>query len=93
MEVQIIRADMHKDEEKHYVGHTIFKLADHKSEYEITFFSKRGKDWDYSLNFAGEPGNEEEFLKTDTLVEEDDDLFDTLLDAALDTMEEEAKEE
>ncbi|MEC0371393.1 hypothetical protein [Paenibacillus chibensis] len=86
MEFQIIKADMKQDEDKHYLGHVTFTLEGHKSQYEITLFSKRGKEWDYSLNFAGESGVEEEFLKADELLEEDDDLFDALVDAALDSM-------
>lgn len=86
MDFKVIQADMMQDEEKHYVGHTVFTLEGHKSRYELTFFSKRGKDWDYSLNFADEPGSEEEMLKADELLAENDDLFDALLDAALDTM-------
>ncbi|MGN7357011.1 hypothetical protein ACTHPF_06555 [Paenibacillus sp. SAF-054] len=87
MELQIIKTDMKQDEDKQYIGHVTFTLAGHHSQYEITLFSKKGKEWDYSLNFAGESGLEEEFLKMDELLEEDDDLFDALLDAALDSME------
>lgn len=87
MEYQIMKADMAQDDEKHYLGHVTFTLAGHHSQYEITLFSKNGKDWDYSLNFAGDSGIEEEFLKADELLEEDDDLFDALVDAALDSME------
>ena len=87
MNVEIISAKMQKDEEKHYLGSTIFKFEDQQSLYEITFSSKRGKDWDYSLSFAKESGSEEEMLATDQMIEEDDELFDSLLDAALNTME------
>ncbi|BFH62305.1 MULTISPECIES: hypothetical protein [Paenibacillus] len=86
MEFQIIKADMSLDEEKHYLGHVTFSLAGHQTPYEITLFSKKQNQWDYSLNFSGDSGVEEEFLKADELLEEDDDLFDALVDAALDTM-------
>ncbi|WP_151736392.1 hypothetical protein [Paenibacillus tengchongensis] len=92
MSVQIVRAAMGRDEDNHYIGKTVFHYSDHKAPYEITFFSKKGKDWDYSLSFAGEPGSEEQFLSLDALLETDDDLFDELLDAALDN-EAEATEE
>ncbi|WP_152398021.1 hypothetical protein [Paenibacillus cellulositrophicus] len=87
MDFTIIEAGMKLDEERHYVGHTIFTLEGHKSKYEVTFFSKKGDDWDYSLNYADESGSEEEMLQADARLEEDDDLFDALLDAAMDTME------
>ncbi|AIQ18629.1 hypothetical protein NST99_18225 [Paenibacillus sp. FSL L8-0470] len=87
MNVQIIKAELKREEDKSYVGRTVFTLDNHKSPYEITFFSKRGSEWDYSFSFAGEPGSEEQFLEIDTLLENDDDLFNQLLDAALDTQD------
>lgn len=83
-QITIERAGMQRNEENHFVGYTVFSLEGQASVYEITFMSKKGKDWDYSLNFAGEPGPEEEFLKADALIEESDELFDDLLDAAID---------
>ncbi|WP_150271705.1 hypothetical protein [Paenibacillus tepidiphilus] len=85
MRVQIVQAVMNRDEDNHYIGRTVFHYSDHKARYEITFFSKKGKDWDYSLSFAEEPGSEEQLLALDALLETDDDLFDELLDAALDS--------
>lgn len=85
--VNIVKAEMKREEDRSYVGRTVFTLEQHKSPYEITFFSKRGTEWDYSLSFADEPGSEEQFLETDNLLETDDDIFNQLLDAALDTQE------
>lgn len=62
----------------------MFKTDGDKSVYEITFMSKNGKDWDYSLHFTEQSGDEEELLKMDELLENDDDLYNQLLDAALD---------
>jgi len=87
MTVEISAAEMRRNEDGSFVGKTIFTLDNHKAQYEITFYSKRGSEWDYSLSFAGEPGNEEQFLQTDALLETDDDLYNQLLDAALDTQE------
>ncbi|KKO55274.1 hypothetical protein [Paenibacillus sp. DMB20] len=83
-QLKVTRAGMHRNEEGHFVGYAVFSAEGHVSAYEITFLSKDGRDWDYSLNFAGEPGPEEQFLKIDSLIEEDDELFDDLLDAAID---------
>ena len=83
----IISAEMNRKEDRSYVGRTIFTLDNHKAPYEITFYSTRGTEWDYSLSFAGEPGSEEQFLETDELLENDDDVYNALLDAALDKQE------
>lgn len=85
MNVEIVKAELKREEDKSFIGRTVFTIEQHNSPYEITFFSKRGSEWDYSLSFAGEPGSEEQFLEVDTLLERDDDFFNQLLDAALDT--------
>lgn len=82
MNVTILHAKMEHQADSGYVGQVQFTLENHKSAYEITFFSKKGREWDYSLNFANESGSEEEFLAADAMIEEDDDLFNQLLDAA-----------
>ncbi|NMO95877.1 hypothetical protein [Paenibacillus lemnae] len=79
----IKRAAMQLDDESRFVGSTIFEVEGHTGAYEITFLSKNGKDWDYSLHFADEPGPEEQFLLIDAQLEENEDLFDDLLDAAV----------
>ncbi|MEK4460752.1 MULTISPECIES: hypothetical protein [Paenibacillus] len=87
MNLEIVSAEMSRKEDKSYVGRTVFTLENHKAPYEITFFSTRGTEWDYSLSFAGEPGSEEQFLETDALLENNDDVYNQLLDAALDQQE------
>ena len=72
---------MKRDDSDQFVGYTVFSIDGHASAYEITFLSKNGRDWDYSLNFAGEPGIEEQFLQIDERIEADNELFDDLLDA------------
>ncbi|GAB6930261.1 hypothetical protein JCM10914A_42440 [Paenibacillus sp. JCM 10914] len=85
-EIRIERADMKRDDDQ-FVGYTVFTIDGHSSPYEITFLSKNGRDWDYSLSFAGEPGQEEQFLQIDERMESDNELFDDLLDAAIDASE------
>ncbi|MFC3746755.1 hypothetical protein [Paenibacillus sp. GCM10012306] len=87
MAAEIVSAEMRRNEDGSFVGRTVFTLENHTSPYEITFYSKKGSEWDYSLSFAGEPGSEEQFLQTDTLLEEDDEIFNQLLDAAIDAQE------
>lgn len=82
-QIQIERAGMQRSDEDHFIGYTIFAYEGHAEPYEITFYSKDGRNWDYSLNFADEPGLEEQFLAVDELIENNDDLFDDLLDAAI----------
>lgn len=82
MEVQIIDASMGFSKEDGYLGHVAFQVANHKFTYEITLHSKRGKEWDYALNFLNEPGREEDILVVEEAIEEDDELFDKLVEAA-----------
>lgn len=86
MKVNVVEAQMHQDNEGAFLGKTIFEVEGHKAAYEITFYSKKGKEWDYSLNYAAESGIEAEFLSVDEKLEEDDDLFDMLLEAAEQTL-------
>jgi hypothetical protein len=84
MKINTIRADMTFNEEDGYVGHVHFEVEGHRKPYEITLQSdKRGREWSYSLVFDGEPGSEEEIQALDELLEEDDELFDPLVEAAM----------
>ncbi|MNW24035.1 hypothetical protein D3C74_07460 [compost metagenome] len=83
----VISATMRKEEDGSFLGQAVFKMEGQKSAFEISFFSKKGKEWDYSLHYAEGERIEEELLAIDELLAEDDDLFDMLLDAARDTME------
>lgn len=82
MELNVVSAEMGKDEEGAFLGKTVFKVPGHKAPYEVTFYSKKGKEWDYSLHFYDEPGADEEMDAVDAFLEEDD-AFDLLLDAAM----------
>ncbi|MNN61462.1 hypothetical protein D3C81_1766970 [compost metagenome] len=88
MNLTIVTAEMKKAEDGTYLGKTIFRAESHKADYEITFYSKRGNDWDYSLSYANEPGVEEQLIEVDQAIEQNDELFDRLLDAAWDTLQE-----
>ena len=87
MNIHIEHVDMKRNVDGHFVGHAVFTVDDQKAKYEITFFSKRGKEWDYSLNFAKEPGSEEELFRLDQILEENDELYNELLDAAIASQE------
>lgn len=91
MNVTIIHAEMTQDKEKGYSGSVQFEVEGHKQPYEITLqlTSIRGTTWDYSLRFAKESGSEEQIDAVEKAIEEDDDLFDLLIDAAAATLPEE----
>lgn len=90
MQLNIVKASMSQREDGTYAGQVVFSLERFSSTYEITFFSKKGKEWDYSLNFTEQSGSEEEMLAMDELLEEDDDLFEQLLAAAKQQMNHDA---
>jgi hypothetical protein len=85
MNIAIKQANISKDSEGAFLGKTVFEVEGHEQPYEITFYSKKGRDWDYSLHFHLEPGDEEKLLAVDAYIEESDEAFDSLLDAALDS--------
>jgi hypothetical protein len=87
MNIQIGTAEMKLDPESGYVGQVRFAVEGHTQDYEITLFSKKGKDWDYGLHFAGAPGSEEHINAVEAFLEEDDDAFAALVEAALDVLE------
>lgn len=87
MNIQIEQASIHQLAEDEYKGNVIFRLEGYVHPYEISFFSKNGRDWDYSLHFTAQSGNEEEYMKLDERLESDDELFDQLLDAALQSVD------
>ncbi|MBP3961743.1 hypothetical protein [Paenibacillus lignilyticus] len=94
MNITIIHAAMTHDKENGYKGNVQFEVEGHKHPYEITLQlnSLRGTTWDYSLLFAKEPGSEEQINAVEAAIEQDDDLFDSLIDAAAATLPEEEEE-
>lgn len=87
MNIQIDSADMKHDPEEGYVGQVRFRVEEHPHAYEITLFSKKGKEWDYGLHFAGEPGSEAHIDAVEAHLEENDEAFDRFIEAVLDAKE------
>ncbi|MCG7406439.1 hypothetical protein MH117_03345 [Paenibacillus sp. ACRRX] len=87
MSLHIEQAALKQIAENEFTGNVIFKLEGFHYPYEISFFSKNGRDWDYSLHFTSQSGDEDEYTKLDERLEQDDELFDALLDAALQSHE------
>jgi hypothetical protein len=80
--INVLEASMTHSKEDGYVGKVEFRVENHKQPYEITLYSKNNKDWMYSLNFLNESGSEEEIDALEELLEEDDELYNLLVDAA-----------
>lgn len=83
MNIQVIDAAMDYSEEDGYVGRVEFSVQGQPAAYEITLQSKKARDWSYSLHFAKESGAEEDILLLEERLEEDDELFDQLVEAAM----------
>jgi hypothetical protein len=85
VKVNILSTNMTHSEENGYLGHVQFEVDGHKKPYEMTLQSDRRLDkWNYALNFLNESGNEEEIEAVEKAIEEDDEFFDTLVEATLD---------
>jgi hypothetical protein len=83
MEIMIRNVVMSRTDEDGWLGKVEFAVKDHKEPYEIVFHSKDGRDWGYSLHFLDESGPEEEIDALDRYLEENDEAYEMLLDAAL----------
>ncbi|MFC6331041.1 hypothetical protein ACFP56_00285 [Paenibacillus septentrionalis] len=88
MNVMINHAKMTKSKEDGYVGAVHFEVEGHQQAYEITLHSKRGSDWGYGLFFLEGSGNEEQLLEVEDEIEENDELFERLIEAGLAALEE-----
>ena len=86
MEIKIIQASMTKDDENGYVGKVHFEVDGHREPYEIVLQSKRGREWGYSLTFLGESGPDGLIDLVDDYLDENDDAFDMLVEAARQTL-------
>jgi len=76
-----------------YSGYVHFEAEGHKAAYELTLIGKKSSEWSYSLNFLNGPGVEEEINAVEQEIEENDELFDSLIDAAMETVVRETQEE
>jgi len=87
VKITILNAIMSHHPKDGYLGHVTFGVDGHKQPYELTLQSDRKPDdWNYSLHFAGEPGPEEEIDAVDRVIDEDDDVFDMLVEAAMEKL-------
>jgi predicted RNase H-like HicB family nuclease len=82
MKMTIIEAAMTYSKEDGYVGKVQFQVDTHKYPYEIALHSKKGKEWSYGLFFLNEPGAEEDIFAVEDYLEENDEAFEQLVEAA-----------
>ncbi|MEK0313915.1 hypothetical protein [Cohnella sp. 56] len=88
MNVTIREATLAKDEENGYVGKVVFEVEGHDAPYEMALQSDKGKEWSYSLLFAGSSGSEAQIDAVDRELEENDELFDRMITAAEEALQE-----
>jgi hypothetical protein len=88
LKAEIIHADMTYSESDGYLGHVHFRVEGHKQPYELTLHSEGNlDDWNYSLNYLRESGLEHEIEAVERAIEEDDEFFDQLAEAAVKCLE------
>lgn len=86
MNITILEATMNYTKESGYVGQVHFEIAGQPNQYEITLHSRKATEWGYGLFFLNESGNEDQLLAVEDMLEEDDEMFDYLVNAARATL-------
>ena len=82
LEITILQARMEHSKADGYVGNVEFQVEHHKAPYEITLYSRDNKEWMYGLHFLHESGNEQEIFLVEDFLDENDESFDRLVQAA-----------
>ncbi|WP_336772180.1 hypothetical protein [Paenibacillus sp. MMO-58] len=80
--VKILDASMTYTKEEGYVGRIQFEITGQPNQYEMTIHSRKRTEWGYGLFFLHESGDEDQLLAVEDMLEEDDELFDYLVNAA-----------
>lgn len=81
MNIMIKFAEMSRTEDG-LLGKVQFEVDQHQQPYEILLQSKDGRSWGYALHFLHESGPEEEIDALDQYLEENDEVFDMIIEAA-----------
>ncbi|REK57278.1 MAG: hypothetical protein C6W55_05865 [Thermobacillus sp.] len=85
MKFNILGAEMRRTDDG-YVGSVRFEVEGHGHPYEAALHSKDGTDWAYGLFFMNESGSERDIDQVEAYLEENDEAFDLLVDAAWRTL-------
>lgn len=86
--IKIIDARMEYSKEEGYVGQVEFEVEQDNNTYEITLHkSRKAKEWGYSLHFTTKSGSEEELFAVEELIEDNDEIYDLLIETAKSKLE------
>jgi hypothetical protein len=83
MKLHVIEARMEQDKDRSYSGFVRFRTDSGETVYELSLGSKDGGEWLYNLHFTEASGNDEQMDAVSELIDEDDEIFDELLQSAL----------
>jgi len=87
MNITVLHAEMNYSKEDGYVGKVQFEVEGHTNQYEIALQSKKGNDWGYGLFFLHDSGKEDQLNEVEEELEENDEAFDLLVDAAMSALQ------
>ena len=88
MNVQILHATMTFTKEDGHVGAVHFQVEGHPKPYEMALHkSRKAKEWGYGLFFLAGSGDEDLLLEVEDELEENDELYDQLVEAAVAALE------
>lgn len=87
MQIRILNATMTYSEQAGYVGKVDFEVEEHKQPYELTIQSRKRTEWGYALNYLHGDGIAEEIEVVDAFLDENDEAFDRLVQAAEDALQ------
>jgi hypothetical protein len=81
VKITILNARMNKNQDG-YAGAVEFQVEGHKHPYEMTLYRDEDNEWEYNLLFLNESGSEEEISSVEEYLEENDEAFLRLIEAA-----------
>ncbi len=84
MNIHIEQASMERNEDQRFIGKVILRVDNHKQPYELILDSKNMKSWGYALYFLRESGPEDEIDALDEYLDEHDDVFERIVQEAVD---------
>lgn len=90
MNVQILNAKMTYTKDDGHVGAVHFQVEGHPKPYEMALHkSRKAKEWGYGLFFLAGSGDEDLLLEVEDEIEENDELYEKLVEAAIAALEQE----
>jgi hypothetical protein len=83
----VVEAAMIRNPKGEYSGFTKFQANQAPTIYELSLASDDGNDWMYNLHFTENSGTDELMDQVSNWIDENDEAFDELLQAALDNVQ------